>query len=498
MLPKVGKEKHVQSVQKRLSKAPPTYEHSSAVKLMAMSVALPLQCPGIRLPTVDCPRSSICTVSDQFATKSPQFGFLNNGFDNTTALVCLIGQPGRILMHWESYIPKGPYNLYFNSKFDNKWLICPGDTELVSKQECWPLAGGKLNSAIAAGPHGRTLSVGTSRGCNYVFMNGGDSIDLSSDGASFGTFAGELRFTVLSWSGRNLPPAPIAQFGVAVVAGAFAFGTYWTAGGAGYYALSFDELNHTSGSTGTGDHGVLVDLNTKCDHGWRIRSHGDFDPAIGGDTNLLEDARLNACSLLISNSTSEIQKSGNVLAARLRNQDPITVTAAELSRAGEKYTGLAANGCYTFKEFTEEAANFKEVCTTTTSSVFLTYELDHSDYYHFIALSTVETLRQNFYVTYASTVEFKTDVARYPKDIAPCDYAALLAARRLIASNPVWFYENPLHAAQIYRFLADAVRRGAKFLSNNSDSIASVVGAAAPQYALPAQLMAKALQALKL
>lgn len=436
-------------------------------------------------------------VSNQFPTKNPQFGFLTNGFDNTTCLMCLIGQPGRTLMHWESYMPKSSYDLHFSGAAWARWQLSPGDIFLESKEPCWPLIGGLLTPAQPVGPHGTTLPVGTSLGNHYIFMNGGDKLDMGAIAGQFNTMNGELRFDILRWTSRATPPVMIAEAGTVVAGGNIATATLWTATTPGYYAVSFSHARITGGDPGTGSHETFWAYVANTDHGWRIRNFGDLDPATGGDASLLEDCRFNGVSLLISNSTSQIQKSGNVIAARIKNTDPIYVTSTELDRTGERYSGLAAEGCYTFKECTEATAQFVPACTKSPGGSYLCYDLDFDDFYHFIALSTVETLRQNFFVTYAANIEFKTDVARYAKGVADCDYTALLAARRLIASNPVWFYENPLHAAQIYRFVADNLRRGARYLVDNSGTIAGLVGAAAPKYAIPAQLLAQALQSLK-
>lgn len=490
--------RHISSVVRRLEGHSAS---SETAKRLAMAIALPSAATSLRLPTVDCPRSSICTLIDTVSAKTPTVGFTERGFDPNTMLVALVGQPGRSLMMWQSGLNSGAeYELKFGSFLVDRWQIGLNDN-LLRSEDFWPLVGARLINLASAPIHGITMPVATTSHGNFIYMNTGDNLLIDSNGQqTFNNLTGNLTFSILRWHSPNAEPSIVNTKTTPVDGGVVPLANLHPCTSAGYYAVHFTDLQVTSGLAGENPwtHALRIRLQCTAANGWRMYNHSDFDPNAGGDVSLLSDCRFNSAALLISNVTAEINKSGMVMAARIRGTDPVQLNEDDFQRSAEKYTGQAANGVYTFKEFTQEASEFKGALVRSTGGTlyYPTFNLDMEDFFHYIMITGVESLQNNFQVTITTTVEFKNDTSRYQKDISPYDYHALLAARRIIASNPEWFYENPLHVADIYRFVKSKLDQGGRFLVKHSGAISTAVGAIAPELALPASLAAQAIKAL--
>jgi len=466
-----------------------TQPKTQCTQELALAIALPDEYPSIRLPTVDYPRSSIATLSDQYSWTVPPVSPTSLGFLSGSFIAALYGQPARSMMVWQS-LSTGAYDCSFDGPNSSRWCIAPGDPFLRSNGDYWPLVTAAFRSGTSP-PHGRTMALGVSRGHNFVFLNNSDRINIEASGGPFGTLTGALNFSVWKWCGKEQSPTQATWASITVTAGTIVPTSIYTlSGNSGYFAVQFDSVQITSGDAGTGNHELRVDVQCSANEGFALLHSPDVDPLSEGDVNMLTETRLNSSSLLMTNTTSVLNKQGTVIAARLRKVDVTQATFDMLTKAAEKYTGAAEKGVYTFKEFTEEASQFKSAYIRNLQGTVtgLAFDLDVDDYYHLIYISA-NTANQ-FNVRHTGTYEYKTEVARYAKDVSPYAYTDLILARRLISSNPEWFYENPLHMADVYRF----VRRAVKFAGKYAGTAASVIQALAPQYGAPAGLAAAALQ----
>lgn len=220
---------------------------------------------------------------------------------------------------------------------------------------------------------------------------------------------------------------------------------------------------------------------------------GELDAIANGDSQLGEDTRVVASSMLMTNTSALLARQGTVLAARLRGIDAFDVTPAALAKSDEKYAGDAAKGVYTFLEFSNEREKFRSCVIAETS---MSYSLDIDDYCHFIQITCpqVATASNTFTVSFDNILEFKTDSARYSKSVANLSYGDLILARRCINSNPEWFFENPQHMAALYNWIlshASAAVRGAR---RYAGPIAGAATAIDPSRAPLYQLLGKMLQ----
>lgn len=450
--------------------------------VLARAMSLPYESKQVRFPTVDMPRTSTMVTRDQFTlTASPVTA---PGWDNGDLIVAFYGQPGRTLMVYDNITSGSYYVADFaetTSSFDKisrLWYpinMTTGDTIVIASP--WPLF--SLSAAGAGVPHGPQCPIGTSRHGEFVWMNSGDTFQIVGGGTASAFPTGILEYEIRQWQSADSEPTLAFESFVSLTSGVVPGIHTTSAPGAGYFQLYFAGLKITAGSAGAAM-GFEVRVNMSSSAGWMLKSQSAVISALGGDPVIGLNARVNGSSLLLTNTTSVLNRQGTVLAARIQEVDPANVTPQILQRSAEKYTGDAAKGVYTFKEFTPYSEDFRRHTATAGGASSLFYDLDYNDFYHFIQITcpSVSTAANTYTVSVDMAMEFRSDVERYPKDVSMHAHGALIEARRLINSNPVWFYENPLHMAQIYNLIqrgVNGVRRGLATYGPTAARVASVL-----------------------
>lgn len=460
-------------------------------KLLAMAMGLPNEVGALRFPTKDAPRTAVMSALDQRTITAS-----NSTLSPWTAgdvLVAFYGQPGRLAMVYASITSPSYYPLLFSgpSGQSSNWTL---STDVIAgsiePNSVWPLV---ATDTFTSGAyiHGKTMAVGMSAGVGYLWMNVNDAIGVVS-AAGTSNLVGTAVFEIHQWVGRDTE-VQVKQVNLTLSGGLVPAGNLFIASSNGYYAVHFMGYLVTSGSTTTAT-SVTLRLTCNATTGWTQVSMGDLDVNANGDPSIGEEVRVNACSMLLTNTTSILNRQGTVLAARVRANDFTSMSPAILAKVAEKYTGDAALGVYTFKEFSDYAEKFQNVVITD-SSKGLVYDLDMDDYFHFVQITcpNVATAANTFTLSFSTILEFKTDVARYAKDVSPLNEANLIAARKLINSRPEWFYENPLHASQIYDFIRNLgakALRGAAYVAPAAAKVASMYNpAGAPGYEMLAQML---------
>lgn len=479
---------------------------AAQAKLLAMSIALPGEVEAYRLPTVEMPRTSVASLRDVWALTTPQASPV--GWPAGDMLIGLYGQPGRSLMFYSKTLASAStYNMWFGQN----GLVCRVVTQvnhllgLGDENTDWRPTVGIAVGGL--GPHGPSLSIGYSPTATkqFVFLDIGDKIDVLpgiwNDGATNSTMTGSVAWDVYQWMGPDEPAKIYGGIVTTITAGSSVLGTF-TSATAGYFAITFrGVIGWTSGSLlfNSGPVGVNVVTNGSLDR-WHMHPLSDLDPNNQGDVNIASRARVDAASLLLTNTSALTNRQGNILAARVRSLDLLQITATSFSRMAEKYENDAALGCYTFKSFSEEAAQFNDhhnVVPAVPSATGLSYDLDYDDFYHVIRVSSVITTPNNFALTLNTTIEFQTDIPRYMKDVSDFDYAALVMARRIVNSEVTWFYENPLHMSDIYGFIRNAARGVGRLVQNVAPYAAAVGSIANPSGAGSYHALSAALQRLR-
>jgi len=465
---------------------------NSEEQLLAMSMGLPVETGAIRFPTVDAPRTAVMNALDQITITSNETAEANWGVGDI--LVAYFGQPGRLASIYANMKSPSYYPLLFDSNAGttSNWYITNDSvTAAIDVNTPWPL--------VATGPgtgvlvHGKTMALGVSEGQSYIFCNIGDKIKVLHSTNVSSNLVGSAIFELHRWVGKD-SSVEMGATHVTFVGGLIPDNTIlFTIPNTGYYKVDFGGIAWTSG-TSTGPIGVTMQLDCLATDGWMQVSMGDLDVNNNGDAAIGSEVRVNAASMLLTNTTSIMNRQGTVLAGRIRSMAFTDVTPTTLARIAEKYTGDAALGVYTFKEFSDYSEQFRNVVLSDVSRGIV-FDLDMDDYFHFVQITcpAPETSANTYTLSFSTSLEFKTDVARYQKDVSRMNYVNLIAARKLINSRPEWFYENPVHAKQIYQFiknLAGSAVRGAAYAAPYVAKAASAYNpAGAPAYEMLAHML---------
>lgn len=428
---------------------------------LCLAIADPGSMRGFRLPTVNMPRTAVFTSDDNFTLSSPATAA--PGFDPGTICVAFFGQMGRTFSAWQA-IGTGAYDCFFSAGAST-WP-CHQQTGAGFNSHFWPLIACRQS---LTGPHGTTMAIGVSQGIPYVFLNVGDKINVSA--GTWGTGTGNAYFSIFKFEAA-VRPSPAGVAAVVITAGSLPATTLFTATVAGYYALKFDAATLTAGAYAASN-SVQPKVQCNATFGWEQHAMMDIDEgaALGGDATLAELSRVNAASLLLTNTSAALNKQGTVIAGRIRTSNYLDVTPDELARTVAKYSDDAAKGVYTFRENTESMEKLRPSTYQNTlagGQAGIFFDLDEVDYVHYISITCpgYATQPNNYTVLNHQTIEFDSDTSRYDPNTAGKAYTTpmLIEARRLINSRPEWFFENPLHLRDIYSFIRRGLNSTGRFL----------------------------------
>jgi hypothetical protein len=463
---------------------------NQGVQDLAEAMTMPCMA-AVRFPTQDMPRTSVTVCTDQRNVSSPTVAY--SSFPTGDLLIAFFGQPGRLAMIYGPITSGGTGTWYFTPS--TATTIAPGLTRRVeipaSTTQTSPVGMWLDPVGVSADVpiHGQTQTVGKQDNHTYLWLNTGDVVNFSYTVTAVPT-QGTIMMRVVRYQGPNSSYEDIADFTMGVnISGT---GSYTHSSAAGYIAFVVDSYSASTGTTGILVGALTFNSVTTAyagGVGWMQVSLADCDPNAAGDMNMMEEARVNGASLLATNVSSALNRQGTVLAARMRQVPFWKVTPAMLGRAAEKYQGDAIHGCYTFFEFSDTRQTFVN-CNTDYAASF---DLDYNDYYHFIELScpAYATAPNSYAIKFDTLVEYKTDIGRYGKATSEYTFQDLVAARRLINSVPVWFYENPTHAKQLYGLIKRALGGAWKVGKKIAPYALNAASAANPE-------LAPLLQALKL
>jgi len=448
-------------------------------KKLELAIALPNRANTCRLPTADMTSTALICVSDQFTVNSPTVTTTYNTFGQGDLLFALHGQIGRFLMLWCNVAAASTYTLYFTDPAaalipSNRWQLflnfsLAGTLVLNTP---WTCVGGSW--ATGNTTHGRTVAIGQHNGNSYYFCNPGDTLSISCN--SFGTLSGTFTLSVFRFMGPNDADQALGRVIIVLTAGSGS-ATYniGTTIGTGYFRLEADGLEITAGAA-SGVFGLMaLTMNVPAANQWRQLMVADVDSASGGDPIIAQESRVDAASLLITNTTSYNTRQGTVLAARLKGKNFTDVTPFDLQVA-EKYSDAAEKGCYTFKAFTENCEKFEDGLSL---NPYVAFNLGYEDYLHFIQVSCPQfaTAANSYTVTYTAAIEFITTLQRYESRTARGTIQDLASARATINDVPEWFYENPMHMSDIYNFVKGAAKSAYGHYTRNKTAYDTLAGA---------------------
>lgn len=452
------------------------------VKDLLMQITLPSNSQPIRIPTMDMPYTSVMKLKSQFAYTNPNIG-IGNGFVAGDMLFALHGQPARML----EYGPVQPtvngiYSVLFSTSNPSLWTIEPNTIAgSFAHTDPWPIAGISFGTGNSYKGLYQGVGISKASGLNFVFLSGYDSIGISG-AIGTSTLAGTFNFEIWSWSGRQEAPSMVKIVQVNPTAGLPTVGPLVAAStsGTGYYAVKYIGTTVTSGTSTTPISISMTSTLLAVNQGMMIQLAA---PELGLDPAVTQSVRRTASSLLITNTTSLNSRQGTVLAGRLADlQWGVTGAMAPISPSvvqdlANKYTGDAAQGCYTYMELTRYDEEFQS--SGDDSIGCLQYDLDCPDMVNFIWISNpgAATAPNSYTVSVDTILEFQTTSQRYVKSTPPLSlqHGDLVEARRIL-NNGDFFHENPLHI----RDLVGMMHKGWANIRQNANRYATTANVFAP------------------
>lgn len=225
-------------------------------------------------------------------------------------------------------------------------------------------------------------------------------------------------------------------------------------------------------------------------------------PFVATHQTALEQCRLIANSLLITNIASVMNVEGTMKAAQYPSKTLWTQTPAlDFTAASTAYMGSAQKGCYGYLRPTSlQEMDFRETFEIYSGSSANTiqatnFQVDGPGVYLAFKAECVSVGAAypglDFTITSASILEFITDDQWYEIEYPMLTSTDCDRALDLLREYEV-FHENPMHLKDLYSL----VRRGWGFTKSNAHAIGGALSLLFPSQAAAIQLLAKGISAL--
>ncbi len=444
---------------------------------LARQMAIPDVPQGhlLRMPTVDMPSVGVLSTQDTFSVTHTPLGASAGKLPvktDGTVLYIMYGQPGRSLVYGPVPSSLGIDNgtVKFEYGAGDASTVVYGAMALTTST---PTYGGgscitgqwrpTMTKNIGT-PDEEFRGIGMSMGKPFVFVNGTEKICYwTFNEAVNGAFASPLVVTIYKWVGPNDLPATAAV--LAYVANDPAMAAFsWTPTTSGYYTFEWS-LGVIDNASIHSNLSLNVELQTAiASPCFMVHKN----PRVIRNQDIGEYVRRTGFSILVTNTSSAISKQGNIIAARMVAEGPANgliigkENESAVSSLANKYSGAAEKGVYSYMDFDTGAERFGQ---SFNEDGCPTFNLDYNGFVHTILVSNpaVASIPNNYLVTVYGIYEFFTDNPIYTAMPSPFDHNALCEARR-VNNSTAYFYENPLHISDIWKFIKESfglVRRAA-------------------------------------
>lgn len=458
--------------------------------LLAKQMALPESCVNlVRLPTADMPRTAVMktirtTAITQAVSPSIPLGFPCAATD---LFFVAFGQPGRSYMYGPVVNTAAVDAITCNFKFAKADGSTSDRVSLLNSVDVFPAGTTKLIAwdpvAATDALNGLARPIGYGQTRKFVWVDASEKFlfNVWRQGTNVAT-PDALQVLLYLWAGPGETDTLYKVLSYAkgdAASKTFAF----TPTISGYYAIDI-----TISTLDTDLHSVetfelQVQLAATVANPTRMVTM--WNETLGS-AETGECCRRTAYTLLISNTSAVINQQGTVVAGRMINErmppPPGSVAgptlnrginATALSELSNKYTGKAEKGLFTYMDFDDHAAEFTQAVNDYAHPVF---DLNFSEFVHVALFNNPNTATQvnSFLVTSTMAVEFKTDSMLFPVGVPVHEFDALVEARRINNSTD-YFYENPLHMGDIWKYIKSGF--------NAFRRIAIPLGAAASTFA---------------
>lgn len=468
------------------------HNHTKSIGLqLTKFMTLPMDTPSLRLPTRDMSKTAVMKTRNTVRSRE----ITSVGVDmGTTMLYLVTGYPALAYMCYPYPTNStGRYTMGFSDKqgkaaVSNLWFpwkdtIVPLPESSLRLSRCYiPIVQRKLTSGVGYSGPGQYQPLMQQDGVNYVFLQQQETVVVTAANVPTGT-------EMVVFMNRMMDVGMEASEVAMTILNSTTLQYSFSAPAPGWYNFELE------GKCNMGAENVsfaMLSFTTNAAPTWGLFSMAE----LGEDLAFADATRRTACTLLVTNTTSKYSVAGDVVAARLQlgvpwADDEVTSLANimdKLNVASDRYVGKAANGCYTYLDFTESDETFREVCNRFQNPVFTP---DEGAFTHVISFfnPSLATTPSSHLVTCDMAIEFKTASQRYITAVPDCEPDALQAARGLNNSTS-YFFENPLH----WRDIENYARRAWGLFRDNASLIAKGVSAVFPEAAPAAMAVGHLLQ----
>ncbi len=472
-----------------------TSKQRDSVSKLVWALADPAEY-GCRFPTQDHPRTAFLRSTFTASLGNTPVANTTGGFDAGMTQVAFIGQPACAYMAWVPLPASDRTTL--TARYSN---MTGGLTTSVPLKVngLWSLgfnlganviltAEADLDPTSLADSSGKfTFPVAYQNTHRYILCNINDAFLTTTTCSDAAMQAGlNIEVQLLKWNAKGQETLHDSVVVGSVAGAAFSTASFTIASVGWYRTRVMQIANPTAGALAVGAQlTAAVAITRNATTGWKQYPIPELDVATSGDPLIGQRLRVNGMSMLISNTSSALNKQGTIIAARVSADEDVTIFSKEsLMSFNEKFSRPAETGVYTFKEFTLFNEPFKEVASL--SNILFQYPLDRAgDHTHFITLGNdaYATAPNTFLVTVGYSLEFQTPVPRFAQGTSGLDNKLLQDARKLVASKPDWFYENPNHMAEIYNLIKRGAGKAIGFARSALPYAAPIVAATNPELA---------------
>lgn len=423
---------------------------SSAGHLLSKMMMCPAESSLIRIPTIDMPPVAVVKLRevDYFveSNNSPTANF--GGF---TYVNFFFGKPNLLYMDGPFYNTTALIHSYRFEDFAGSTIVASWIVQIAAGKQAnynedigqwWPIV--CMQEADTRFQKNRPMMLHD--GVKWGFHHVGENIELVPGVVTGTAPIGFVRIGLFRFVAPSQPPMWVSE----VVQN---FPTWPSVSfdipSEGWYALKLEELRVDP--TSSTINSLRLQLRWTSDPSgharWRFKYNEDLKAELGQCT------RRTASSLLVTNRTNVLHAQGDVIAGRISYTMPgsldVTDAYTAVKKAQDRYTGFAAKGCYTYKEFTSDDEHFNSACDAYGFPIFHWSD----DMVNLITIANGVIDNLNNYAIVADTImESKTQSQLYPMTVSPLNPMELIEARR-INSMTSYFYENDIHWPQIREYI---------------------------------------------
>lgn len=503
------------AVIRNVKKANPNHDFSYRNRDMGMALTrfmmMPLDGPVMRLPTRDAPPVAVSTM--RYLNRFTEY--INTPykvFGESTFMACLYGQPGLMYADGPHFPPPNfdyllPLSFAINPVVSpviatpdpHAWLTPPLDwvnlDPDIELNQSWPVELMKIPAAWQdASSYPEYQPILEHEGKRYVFLQAEDSLAFTI--TTVGTYSDfvdtTFGFTYLSPTG----PTFLKEYAISVSSGTNTYSipdirawidVFMRPEFGIWVNVTLKTLTRRSTASGGFSRMALAVAVKTLKDSTKPRLRLNYMKDLVTAPMMAKELRRTAATLLVSNYSSEYVAQGGIKAARMLPGVPGNPSSTEFADARDLFTGHAKTGVYTYSEFAQEDEAFHHHLTGLNGPLCRLQTTPYS----LITISNANwmTAPNTYQLICDSAVEFKTTSQLFTPAVSMLSCHDLDMARK-INNSTKWFYENPSHMEQIWKY----VQKAWNTLRTHSTKIGAAASIMFPEAAPMIMPISRALQ----